>query len=1068
MDVKTAFLNGPLKEEVYVAQPDGFVDPDHPEKVYLLRKALYGLKQAPRAWYDELSNFLMSKGFSKGTIDPTLFKIKYGEDILLVQIYVDDIIFGSTNPKYSKRFEKLMHSRFEMSLIGGMKFFLGLKIHQSHKHFPSADHAGCLDMEKHFWTGFSSLVIKINVDEDTTSKIMASTTSNLTLLLRIAVSHSASHATIQQFGTKEHSILRGGKLLLQWGQVGPTLQEQVEGILGNKGLLFVTTTKGKDTYPNSALNLKGNRMIHGLRIKCCWYKLKQMVKFDTEDGTYPFWVDQDCRGHALRLCSIENLSSYGIDALAEVHNLDNVDNNMINQGVQVIPSSKQSNVVNHLETEITSDSNVIPYSQYKEQVNVLKEGQNVNLRSKYNVSDLCEQSVKIDRLKQTLSEHVKEKESLMQTVTHLKNDFKKEESRKIDRDISLEKKIKQLDNIAFKRDQSAQTVHMLMKPQFFYDHTTKKALGFQNPFYLKKAQHLELKLYHGNIIKNASAIVIPDLPKRPCAYDRESFKNVLKQQDSNVLEKESINTTPVDPLIGHNRVASVKGKKYIFLRLSMINLDYMGKVLGSKDEARIFIFCFSKFDFYVRLKYAKLRYSYRKKLCYSLLTKIVPIYNSHHGKTPYELLHDKLPDLSFFHVFGALCYPTNDSENLGKLQPKADIDFDELTVMTSKHSSLGPALHEMTPAIISSGLVPNLSPSISFIPPLRTDWDILFQPLFGELLNPPSSVDRQALEVIAPITEVPTASTGSPSSTIVDQDAPSPSNSEIMMLKKENHDLDIAHMNNDLFFGIPIPKNDSEASSSLDVIPTIVYTAAPNSEYVTKWTQISQSPRGIFLNQSKYALESLKKYGMESSDPVDTPMVEKSKLDEDTQGKVVDPTHYRGMIGTLMYLTASRPDLTFVVCMCARYQAKPAEKHLHAVKRIFKYLRGAVNRGLWYPKDSFIALTAYADADHVGCQDTRRSTSGCMQLLGDRLVSWSSKRQKSVTDYGIGFNKIPMYCDNKSAIDLCYNNVQHSHQSILTSDSTSSKKRIEFLINKLGIQSFTPETLKQLADEAEE
>ncbi|GJZ99759.1 retrovirus-related pol polyprotein from transposon TNT 1-94 [Tanacetum coccineum] len=119
MDVKMAFLNGPLKEEVYVAQPEGF-------KVYRLRKALYGLKQAPRAWYDELSNFLMSKGFTKGTIDPTLFMIKYGEDILLVQIYVDDIIFGSTNPKFSKRFEKLMHSRFEMSLMGEMKFFLGL------------------------------------------------------------------------------------------------------------------------------------------------------------------------------------------------------------------------------------------------------------------------------------------------------------------------------------------------------------------------------------------------------------------------------------------------------------------------------------------------------------------------------------------------------------------------------------------------------------------------------------------------------------------------------------------------------------------------------------------------------------------------------------------------------------------------------------------------------------------------------------------------------------------------------------------------------------------------------
>ncbi|GJW22679.1 retrovirus-related pol polyprotein from transposon TNT 1-94 [Tanacetum coccineum] len=133
MDVKKALLNSPLKEEVYVAQPEGFVDPDHPEKAYLLRKALYGLKQALRAWYDELSNFLMSKGFSKGTTDPTLFMIRYGEDILLVQIYVNDIIFGLTNPKYSKKFEKLMHSRFEMSLMGEMKFCLGLQIHQSPK-----------------------------------------------------------------------------------------------------------------------------------------------------------------------------------------------------------------------------------------------------------------------------------------------------------------------------------------------------------------------------------------------------------------------------------------------------------------------------------------------------------------------------------------------------------------------------------------------------------------------------------------------------------------------------------------------------------------------------------------------------------------------------------------------------------------------------------------------------------------------------------------------------------------------------------------------------------------------
>ncbi|GJS71057.1 retrovirus-related pol polyprotein from transposon TNT 1-94 [Tanacetum coccineum] len=216
--------------------------------------------------------------------------------------------------------------------------------------------------------------------------------------------------------------------------------------------------------------------------------------------------------------------------------------------------------------------------------------------------------------------------------------------------------------------------------------------------------------------------------------------------------------------------------------------------------------------------------------------------------------------------------------------------------------------------------------------------------------------------------------------------------------------------------------------------------------------QISQSPRGIFLNQSKYALESLKKYEIESCDPVDTLMVEKSKLDKDTQGKAVDPTHYRGMVGTLMYLTFSRPDLVYAICICDRYQARPTKKHLHDVKRIFRYLRGTVNQGLWYSKDSAITLTDFEDADHAGCQDTRCSTSRSMQLLRDRLVSWSSKRQKSaaissteaeyialsdccaqvywmrsqLSDYGLGFNKILMYCDNKSAIALCYNNVQHS------------------------------------------
>ncbi|GJR92284.1 retrovirus-related pol polyprotein from transposon TNT 1-94 [Tanacetum coccineum] len=138
----------------------------------------------------------------------------------------------------------------------------------------------------------------------------------------------------------------------------------------------------------------------------------------------------------------------------------------------------------------------------------------------------------------------------------------------------------------------------------------------------------------------------------------------------------------------------------------------------------------------------------------------------------------------------------------------------------------------------------------------------------------------------------------------------------------------------------------------------------------------SHVPRGIFINELKYASEIVKSYGLLTTDSVDTPMVEKNKLDEDLQGKQVDATFYRGMIGSLMYLTSSRPDLIYTVCLCARYQAKPTEKQLQVVKRIFRYLKGTINMGLWYSKDTGMSLTAYLDADHAGCQDTRRSTSG--------------------------------------------------------------------------------------------
>nr|GFB61164.1 hypothetical protein [Tanacetum cinerariifolium] len=213
----------------------------------------------------------------------------------------------------------------------------------------------------------------------------------------------------------------------------------------------------------------------------------------------------------------------------------------------------------------------------------------------------------------------------------------------------------------------------------------------------------------------------------------------------------------------------------------------------------------------------------------------------------------KLPDLSFFYVFGALCYPSNDSENLGKLQPKADIgifigyaptkkafriynrctrrivetihvDFDELTAMASEQSSSGPALNDMTPRTITSGLVRTSSSLTSYVPPSRNDWDLLFQLMFDELLNPPPSVVKQAAKVIAPIAKV-----------IPQVDADS--TVSLQDVGNDNLDMEVAHMGNDPLFGVPIPEVTSEQSSSTASPQSIVQPNHPMTHHNSKWTK---------------------------------------------------------------------------------------------------------------------------------------------------------------------------------------------------------------------------------------
>ncbi|KAJ9544169.1 hypothetical protein OSB04_023876 [Centaurea solstitialis] len=250
--------------------------------------------------------------------------------------------------------------------------------------------------------------------------------------------------------------------------------------------------------------------------------------------------------------------------------------------------------------------------------------------------------------------------------------------------------------------------------------------------------------------------------------------------------------------------------------------------------------------------------------------------------------------------------------------------------------------------------------------------------------------------------------------------------------------------------------------------------------------QVRQFSDGIFINQSKYIFDLLKKYDMSGCHSIGTPMATGNSIGPDHEGKDVDLRNYRSMVGSLMYLTASRPDIMFATCVCARYQAKPKESHLAAVKRIFRYLKGTPYYGIWYPKGLGFELQAYTDADYGGCNMDRKSTSGHLQFLGNKLVSWASKKQQCVStstaeseyvaaasccsqvlwmqsqlrDYGLEYKKIPIYCDSKSAIAISANPVQHSKTKHIDIRYHFLKDNVE----KENIELYFVNTEYQLAD----
>ncbi|KAJ9545054.1 hypothetical protein OSB04_024761 [Centaurea solstitialis] len=305
-----------------------------------------------------------------------------------------------------------------------------------------------------------------------------------------------------------------------------------------------------------------------------------------------------------------------------------------------------------------------------------------------------------------------------------------------------------------------------------------------------------------------------------------------------------------------------------------------------------------------------------------------------------------------------------------------------------------------------------------------------------------------------------------------------------LFLKKEGDDLLLVQIYvDDIIFGSTNPELCTKFSK---IMETEFEMSMMGELNFFLGIQVKQNPDGIFINQSKYIKDMLKKFNMTDCSPIKTPMPTGNLLGPDLAGKSVDQKIYRSMIGSLLYLTATRPDIMFATCFCARFQANPKESHLAAVKRILRYLKGTPELGLWYPKDSSFELISFTDSDYGGCKLDRKSTSGSCQFLGDKLVSWTSKKQNCVSistaeaeyvaaasccsqvlwmktqllDYGYKLKRVPIYCDSESAIAITSNPVQHSKTKHIDIRYHFIKDNVE----KGNIEMFFVQTDYQLAD----
>nr|GEU77685.1 hypothetical protein [Tanacetum cinerariifolium] len=512
----------------------------------------------------------------------------------------------------------------------------------------------------------------------------------------------------------------------------------------------------------------------------------------------------------------------------------------------------------------------------------------------------------------------------------------------------------------------------------------------------------------------------------------------------------------------------------------------------------------------------------------------------HHEKTPYHIINDRKQLVKFFYIFGSICYIVRDGENLDKMKEKGDecifvgysnqsrayrvfnkrtrvimesihVKFDELHQMASDQLSSDPAPKCQTMALNHDSLSPVIKRQENVTQADRTvttsnELDLLFSLMFDELLNGSSKVMSKSSAVSVadapnqrqqyttplnihttpvPTCQIPTLAPTVSSSENINQAEPYAENDQVAEDEFINHPLEQVignpsqpvrtrrQLESDAemcMFALTEELHQFDRLNVWELVDRPLFTNVINLKWL--WKNKRDEENTVIRNKSRLVAKGY---------------AQKEGINFEESFAPVARLEAVSKVGDLMYLTASRPDIMHATCYCAQYQAQPTEKHLTAVKRIFRFLKDTIHMGLWYPKDTSFELTAFSYSDHAGCLDSRKSTSGGIQFLGgDKLVSWSSKKQDctsmsfteaeyvslyacgaqvlwmgtQLTDYGFHFDKIPMYCDSKAAIAISCNLVQHSRTKHIDVRYHFIKEKVEKGIVKL----FFVETEYQLAD----